>query len=317
MPAQRHRRLCSHLDAQVGEVVGPVGQRSGQQLVQAQPEPVDVGAVIHVLGRAHLLGRHVQARAEHGRGVGQGGLKAALGLAHHLGDAEVDDLEQGRLAGALHQEQVRGLDVAMHDADPVCLGQPLGALHGAVQGVLQRELPALLQERGEVVALEKLHDDEGQPVRQLIDIHHPRHVLAVDAVGGLGFAHEAPRQRTIGHVAREQEFQGHARAERAVVARHDRTHAPDADGVQHAVLAEQHRARGNAGDVEPGGQWTLPCGCQSTSAAAVPVDGLQHVGEHPGRGHGRPGPVTAYHQRNRLVALGEERDGVLAVSDAE
>ena len=98
------------------------GGCAGEHLVRRDAERVDVGAMVDVGIGGGLLGRHVERRAERRAGVGERvpsrSPPRAPRRAERLGDAEVGD--RGRAAG--EQDVVR-LDVAMHDAALVRVGE--------------------------------------------------------------------------------------------------------------------------------------------------------------------------------------------------
>ena len=89
------------------------GTSPGEHLVEDAAERVDVDAVIGRVA-ARLLGRHVLGRAEDHAGAGEP--RAALVERAHLGDAEVEDLDEVGSPLALDQVDVLGLEVAVDDA---------------------------------------------------------------------------------------------------------------------------------------------------------------------------------------------------------
>ena len=118
----------------------PVGVgRSGDELVQHDAERVDVrlGADLAPLG---LLGRQVAERPEH-----RADLRDAR-LLDRAGDPEVGDLDDP-VRGA---QQVRRLQVAVHDPVRVCVREAGGDVGGCGPG----QLPALERPAGQ-----QLHDD--------------------------------------------------------------------------------------------------------------------------------------------------------------
>jgi hypothetical protein len=90
------------------------GGRPGQELVEEDPQRVDVGPRVDIQA-AHLglLGAHVRRRADHLREVGEERLFGQL-LADRLGDAEIDDLDH-RLVVVERHHDVEGLEVAVDD----------------------------------------------------------------------------------------------------------------------------------------------------------------------------------------------------------
>lgn len=90
--------------------------RPGEQLVRKQPHGIQIDAVIHGRVGGELLGRHVGWRADcRARG---GAAMRRRGRAQGLRDTEI-----GHERVHARREDVVGLDVAMHDATGVCIGE--------------------------------------------------------------------------------------------------------------------------------------------------------------------------------------------------
>ena len=64
-----------------------------------------------------------------------------------LRDAEVEHLHERPPSRSLREEEVRGLEVAMDDPERVRLGDRLAGLEDVVDGVADREVAALLEQR--------------------------------------------------------------------------------------------------------------------------------------------------------------------------
>ena len=88
--------------------VASEGRTPGQHLVEDEAERVDVGATVDGVA-VHLLGSEVAGGPDHGARASE------IVAAGCLGDSEVGDLHP---SVRLH-EHVGGLDVAMHEPQPV------------------------------------------------------------------------------------------------------------------------------------------------------------------------------------------------------
>ena len=195
--AQRHRRLVEDAPARDGEVRRGEGRRSGEQLVEHDARRPDVAPPVerHPL---HLLGRHVPGRSEDVPLLRDRRLARQI----ELRDAEIEELHDAPPVGPLHDEEVRGLEIAVDDAERVRLREGAARLIHDRDDVLPRHrILALLRERGDVVALQVLEDHVRDAVLQRVDVHHADDVLARQTQGGARLAKHAGRH---GRVARER-----------------------------------------------------------------------------------------------------------------
>src|SRR6266516_1391222 len=136
-----------HLPGDAVGLAGPERHPAGQALVGDHAERVHVGATVDHAAAQHL-GRAVLG------GTGQRVVPGAVGRPHQ---PEVRDLD--RVAG---QQDVLGLDVEMGDAVPVGVVERVADLAEQRRGGLGVEPPARLQHRPQGLAVDQLHDDEGQ-----------------------------------------------------------------------------------------------------------------------------------------------------------
>jgi hypothetical protein len=143
-----------------------------EHLVAQDPEGIDVGPVVDVgVGRS-LFGSHVDRCADRDSGrreaVGTGGLK------HRFGHAEVGD--QRVPPG---QQDVVGLDVAVHDSATVREGQGIGDLAQDPGGILDRQLALTAQSLAQGSAVDEWRDVIGG-VRHLARIDEPEDVRVLE-----------------------------------------------------------------------------------------------------------------------------------------
>ena len=168
---------------------------------------------------------------------------SSLELGRRLRDAEVEDLEQARAVGALGDEEVRRLDVAVNDAERVRLGDALARLQHRDRRPPRHLRAVVAEDLVEVVALQVLHHHERHAVGQRAHVHHARDVLAAQPDGGLRLAKE-PRDRrlALGHV-RQQDLDRDRLLQIEVRRPDDAAHAADTDDLLDPVLAEKDVAR--------------------------------------------------------------------------
>ena len=124
---------------------------TGEQLVAERADRINVDAVVEVRIRRRLLGRHVGRRPE--RDARGGELLASAGLAHGLRHTEV---HHQRVAP--RQQDVVGLDVAMHHAVLMRMRERVHHLAQNPHGVVHRELAVLGEPLPQGLAFHVRHD---------------------------------------------------------------------------------------------------------------------------------------------------------------
>ena len=125
----------------------------------------------------------------------------------------------------------------MDDPAAVRLGDRLAGLEHERHRVRDIHRSAPLELRGEVSAVEVLHDHVRRAGLEGADVRHARDVLALDLHGGLRFAEEARRALGLLRDLEEQELQGDALLELHVGRRDDDAHAAFPDDALDPVLA--------------------------------------------------------------------------------
>ena len=143
-------------------VAAGVGAANGvdpaQRLVQHERERVQVGLLPHLAAFA-LLGRHVGERAEHVAGARERVLAGEAGAAEvgQLGGGEKRLRRRRSILGAMGDEHVLGLDVAVDHAARVGVGERAGERDADLEDLLVLERIGGDQP-GERVAVDQLGD---------------------------------------------------------------------------------------------------------------------------------------------------------------
>ena len=184
-------------------------------------------AAVAVLA-ARLLGAEVVDRAH--RRAGQ----RDLGLAEGPRDPEVGDLDP---AVAPH-EDVGRLDVAVDDAADVRRVEGLRDLGGHAGGLARRERPVLAQDRGEVLAVDQLHDDvRARAVLAEVEHRHDARVAERRRRPGL-VAEPAEEVGVLAELGAE-ELDGDVAIQLGVAGAVDRRHPALAEELDQAVAAAE------------------------------------------------------------------------------
>ena len=128
----------------------------GQGFVQDDTKREQIRLMVNALAE-RLLGGHVRHRADDRAQLGFGHRRLLVRCLEtgHLGESEVQNLHPA----PLRQNQVRTLDVAVDDAEPVRLVQGVRHLRRDLQGRGHRQWPAPQSVR-EGFAIDQLHHDE-------------------------------------------------------------------------------------------------------------------------------------------------------------
>ena len=233
----RSRRV-GHVRHHHAEVTAVERRASGHQLVERDPERVDVRPVIGQARRLHLLRRHVPAGAE------QRATHRVGRALEHLGDAEIGDL-RAKAAAVVPDEDVVGLEVAMDD--PVRVGVIHREEDVADDGpdLVERHLPAPASEvLREVLALDELHHDR-EHVLVLDEVVDPDRARMAPRAKDPRLADEAPPHLGVAGEVHVEALEGDVAAERHVPRTVDDAHTPFSDHGLDAVDGER-RPRGEA-----------------------------------------------------------------------
>ena len=192
--AKRFGLSLRDLQRERGDAGSGEGGLPGDQLVEHDAEREEIGAMVE-LEPERLLGAHVARRAEHLAELGarRGALGARAVRLGHAGDAEIEDLGG---PAAIAEHDVRRLDVAVDDAEPVGIIERAGDLGADPGDGLERHPARLAQMLVERDAVEQFHGDIGKAVR-LADVVDGDDVGVRERAGGPGLAQEAADQADI------------------------------------------------------------------------------------------------------------------------
>ena len=167
---------------------------------------------------------------------------ARLVEAADLGDAEVEHLHDLRAVGARREEEVPWLEIAVHHALRVRLGDRLARLKDVFCSQFDGEGGAASDQTRERLAFEVLHDDERRAVLGDLDVEHARDVWALELHEGAGLALEARDHVGLVHRLAAQELERDVLVEAQVTREHDDAHAASPDQTIDAVLGTDHGA---------------------------------------------------------------------------
>ncbi len=201
-------------------------------LVQHDAERVEVAARIGLRALC-LLGREVRRRTHHGSDLGEVVLARRV---HGPGDAEVGNLHLA--VGA--DEDVRGLDVAVHHATRVRVAERCRDLVGDLSGLHRVDVPIGPQDVGQRAPLHVLHRHE-VGVRVLAPVVDRDDVRMGQVGGGLGLASEPLDEVRISRELGKQHLDGHETVEQKVARQEDVGHATPSDALLNFVAVVENR----------------------------------------------------------------------------
>ena len=210
-------------------------QLAGGHLVEHDAGGEQIAARVDLLA-ARLLRRHVRHGADGGadrrqliRSADRGVRIRAAGLVE-LGDAEIEHLDRA----ASRHEQVRGLDVAMHDALRVSGVERIGQLRAELEHFVERQ-PAARDAILQRLPVEQLHHHELLAALRA-DVVEGADVRVIEARDHLRFALEALVRVGVGVGLVGQELDRHLAAEARVFRFVDDAHAAGAEPRQDLVV---------------------------------------------------------------------------------
>lgn len=165
---------------------------------------------------------------------------------------EIDDLGPGPL-GPRRDQDVVGLEVAMHDALPVRRVHRVEHAREDLADLLEGHAAAPFEVVvREARPLDELHHD-AEEVLLLDEVVHRDHVRMGERAQDAGLADEAPPDLAVPHQVGVQALDGHHAPERAIMRAVDHAHPALAQDVLHGVHAGEHGAVRDAHGRQRGG----------------------------------------------------------------
>ena len=210
-----------------------------QQLVQHDAERPEIASMIDIARRAHLFGRHVRGRSHHRLGGGE----VAIG-GRCLRDSEVEHLQQRPAVGPSRDEEVRRLDVSVHDPKRVRFGQGLAGLQHEVDNDADEQLRS--GDVREIGALQVFEHHVRRTRLEGADVDDARDVFALESNGRLRLPQEALHDLLISEHLRQQKLHRHGLMKLEVHGLHDDAHTALAEHPLDAVSARENSADRNA-----------------------------------------------------------------------
>ncbi len=225
---ERRRRLRRREDERLVVAATLMQPLPAQDCVERRADAEDVGAAVDAFSETHrLLGRHERRRAER-----RAGTRLVAPRLAYTRDAEVEELHHV----LLRNEDVRGLDVAVDDADLVERLQRVERLARDVERIGHGHLsahafPHLLER----LAFEELHDEKRLFLIRDVVVEDRNAPRMIDAVRYVAFAEESIANTDVAREFRMEDLQRDTRAVAVGGAKHGR-HTADAQHRVESIL---------------------------------------------------------------------------------
>ena len=204
---------------------GATGERrfASQHLIRDDAERIEIAAGVEIAIPGGLLGRHVGRRADRDTRGSQ--TRCLTAVARGPGNAEVGD--QCPAVDAVQQDIV-GLDVAVNDPARMRERQRIGHLEQPAAYVIDRQWTALLQLRGEIVAVDARHHEEHE-IPDFVDRINRDDVRMTQLGGRLRLAQKPRPDVTPERQLRRQQLDRHEPLEALVLGPVHNAHATTTD----------------------------------------------------------------------------------------
>jgi len=166
-------------------------------------------------------------------------LEVALRVEHQLRDAEVEDLHEVGIVFARDEEDVVGLEIAMHDAARVRRTERSTDATRNVDRSYEREATLLRERIREAAPGEPLHDDVVTAVLELSEVEDVDDVIVLDVARGARLVEEARDECRIPTEVREEHLDRHAPRDLRMLGQVDGAHAALADLLRDDVVVDR------------------------------------------------------------------------------
>jgi len=220
------------------------GVAAGQGAIEEHPERVDVRAVVD-REPLHLLRRHAVGRAQHEAFAGE-----RLVHLSHLDQAEVHHLHRVHPVRVPGDQEVAGLQIAVHHAALVGVAQRRADLEEERDGAVRAER-AFAHQVGVAGAVDVLHRQEEPTVLRLPVVEEGDDVRVVQGGEGLRLELEALLEVRVLALLQPhrgvEDLDGDAAVEVHVLAEEHARHAPTRDQLVHEVPAPDGRGGPSGG----------------------------------------------------------------------
>ena len=233
--------------------LGLEGQPSRDELVEDDTDRVEVAARVERIA-ASLLGAHVLGRAADDPRARYAWL---LRLRAHLGQAEVDDLDEVAARPRGLQDDVLGLEVAVDDVLVVRLGERRERLAEHVDDAPERQRSVLVRDAREIAPAQEFHDQVELAVGCVAEVDDPHRVRVVQPARGARLGDEARGGVLFAYEVRVDDLHRDRAPEVRLFGAVDAPHPADADELENQVAARERApderiigARGDLSDRE-------------------------------------------------------------------
>jgi ADP-ribose pyrophosphatase YjhB (NUDIX family) len=158
------------------------------------------------------------------------------GFVRRLRDPEVEDLEQRSPVLPLREEEVRWLEIPMHDPERVRLRDTGACLQNVFDSIADRQRTMVTEHVREVAPGQVLHDEIGRAGRERPDVADVSDVLGLDPHRRSRLADEAPDGLGITRAARQEALHGVLLVELQMPHGDDDAHSSESEDPLDAVL---------------------------------------------------------------------------------